>query len=411
MRTTAAVRLFVGAAALVVLTGCTQVVEGVAARAPGGPAPGEVDPTLLDPGNYPTEPQPALGAAGSPKVGARVEAARMASAVVGPWEVDDRLDDSKLPNGIISFSDGLGTLLSPLVAEAAARNQFVTAFVSNRADSDNEQALIMAVLRFRDDQSAATAAREMLEAALVPPDDPESFLPTAAPATIPGHPDTLASWEETDFPSRGPTTSVQLMTARGPFVLYQWARTTENLETVTALAATALDQQIPRIDEFAPTEVNALADLPVDPDGLLARTLPAPKEFPALQPNGLTFDRAGALHFQSEPLTATTLFDQTNMDQWAYGGISVYQAGDVNGADQIVDQFVAESQEQPGMDKAEPVPNFPGSHCSRRQDGEGAVVMFTCFAAADRYAFEATSAQLVDAQQQVAAQYLMLTAK
>lgn len=404
-------RLFiVGAAALVVLTGCTQVVEGTAARAPGGPAPGEVDSTLLDPGNYPTEPQPALGAAGSPKVGARVEAARMSSAVVGPWEVDDRLDDSKLPNGIISFPQGLGTLLSPQVAEAAARNQFVTAFVSNRADSANEQALIMAVLRFPDDQTAASATREMHEAALVPP-DPESLLPTGQPTTIPGHPDTLASWEETNFPARGPTTSVQLMTARGPFVLYQWARTGENLDTVTALAATALEKQIPRIDEFAPTAVNALADLPIDPSGLLARTLPAPKEFPALQPNGLTFDRSGALHFQSDPLSATTLFDEVGMDVWAYGGMSVYQAGDEQGAGQIVDQFVAETQDQSGMDKADPVPNFPGSHCNRRQDGDGAVVMFTCFAAADRYAFEATSAQLVDAQQQVAAQYLMLTAK
>lgn len=410
MRITAALRLFAGAAALVVLTGCTQVIEGAAARAPGGPAPGEVDPTLLDPGNYPTEPQPALGAAGSPKVGARVEAARMSSAVVGPWEVDDRLDDSKLPNGIISFPDGLGALLAPQVAEAAARNQFVTAFVSNRADGDNEEALLLAVLRFADDQAASTAAREMQEAALIP-QDPESFLPTSQPTTIPGHPETLASWSETNFPARGPTTSVQLMTPRGPFVLYQWARTGENLDAVTARAATALDQQIPRIDEFAPTEVNALADLPVDPSGLLARTLPAPKDFPALQPNGLTFNRAGALHFQSEPLSATTLFDQTRMDEWAYGGISVYQAGDEKGADQIVGQFVAESQDQSGMDKADPVPNFPGSHCNRRQDGEGAVVMFTCFAAADRYAFEATSAQLVDAQQQVAAQYLMLTAQ
>jgi hypothetical protein len=84
---------------------CTTVVDGVAATAPGGPPPGAVDVALLNTGNYPTRPQPPLGKAGTRFRGGAIEAARMASSVVGPWEIDSRLTDPGLAADIIEDAD------------------------------------------------------------------------------------------------------------------------------------------------------------------------------------------------------------------------------------------------------------------------------------------------------------------
>jgi len=73
------------------VAGCSTVEHGNAVRASGGPPPGTVDVTLLDPGNYPTKPLAPMGAAGTPATGALLDAQRMADFVVGPWEVDPAL--------------------------------------------------------------------------------------------------------------------------------------------------------------------------------------------------------------------------------------------------------------------------------------------------------------------------------
>jgi hypothetical protein len=58
---------------------------------------------------------------------------------------------------------------------------------------------------------------------------------------------------------------------------------------------------------------------------------------------------------------------------------------------------------QPTSQPAKPVNNLPDSRCLQLQD-KG----FYCLGAADRYAIEADAENLLDAQQQVAAQYAML---
>ena len=58
---------------------------------------------------------------------------------------------------------------------------------------------------------------------------------------------------------------------------------------------------------------------------------------------------------------------------------------------------------QPTSRPAKPVNNLPDSRCLQLEDKT-----FYCLGAADRYAIETTSEKLLDAQQQVAAQYAML---
>jgi hypothetical protein len=399
--------LSIGAVVLVVLTGCTRVVEGSAARAPGGPAPGAVDPALLVPGNYPTKPQGSLGTAGSPERGAEIEGARMASVTVGPWEVDPKLSVGILPTGILSSVSQLKSLLSSV--EAPGRNQFVTAFASTRRNTDNDISMVTALLRFADPQSAAAAARDMHETSLVPP-APDSYVNPRTPASLPDHQDSLvtASTGPTSAGDPRPAANIEVLTARGPFVLYQWVSNINGADAALSMAKTALEKQIPRVDGFAPTDVAALSALTVDPSGLLARTIPAPPEItPGGLARNLTFDKAGALHFQSDVVASSALFDKTGMDVWARGKDAVYQTRDAAAAGEVVNAFTAEVRNGGSAEAA--VPNLPGSQCTKQQ--AQLTTLFTCFSAADRYVIEATAPQLVDAQQQSAAQYLMLTAQ
>lgn len=399
--------LSIGAVALVVvLTGCTRVVEGEAGRAPGGPAPGAVDPALLVPGNYPTKPQGALGTAGTPERGARVEGARMAGAVVGPWELDPRLAEGVLPTGVLTSAQQLKVLTTS--AEAAGRHQFITSFVSARRNDDNTLGMTTALLRFADEASAAQAAGDMHDMSLVPP-PAGSFLIPRAPIAVPDHPDALAT-SATGPSAAGdprPASNVEVLTAHGPFVLYQYAKSLGEIDAALGLAKSALEKQIPRVDGFAPTDVAGLAELAVDPTGLLARTLPAPPDNSPGLPNDLTFDRAGSLHFQTDPVKTSALFDKAGMDVWASGKDTVYQTRDSASASEVANAFTAEMRE--GGSAEASVPNLTGSQCSKKQ--QLTVVLFVCYSTADRYVIEATAPQLADAQQQSAAQYLMLTAQ
>lgn len=83
----------------------------------------------------------------------------------------------------------------------------------------------------------------------------------------------------------------------------------------------------------------------------------------------------------------------------------MYRANDAAAATGLVNTMVAKMQADGPVN--ETVPNLPGSHCQKAADGKSA----TCVAAADRYAYQIDANTLKDAQQQAAAQYLLLTAK
>jgi hypothetical protein len=140
--------------------------------------------------------------------------------------------------------------------------------------------------------------------------------------------------------------------------------------------------------------------LPLDPTGLLARTLPiAPKEATLVQRT--VYERQGALHFQADPVASTATFDRAGMDLLARAKTLVYQARDNAGAQLMSDAFVAETAA--GAAPAEAVPGLPGSRCLALQGGG-----HFCYAVADRYLIEVNTMQLADAQQRVSAQYVML---
>lgn len=383
-----------GAATL--LTSCTSEVTGSPVTA-AGPPPGTVDIASLDVGNYPTEPAP-LGIAETPKVGSIVEAQRMANYVTGPWEVDPTLVVGYIRQPMVLIPGQVSVPMLKEVNQAAERHQFVNGFFVSRRSKDDKTFLHHAVLRFPDPGAAVAATAEITRVA------GEIQLPMqtspATPLPIPGHPETVAT---SSAHNNGPRSwaTVRSATPRGPYVLLQQAQAVDVAATA-ALVAKTLDLQGPLIDQFKATDMARFPDLPIDPTGLLAKTLPISTSDATLVQR-TTYERRGALHFQTDPVTSTETFDRTGTDLMSSATTTVYETRDEAGARLTVDAFSAELAAS--AEAADAVQGLPDSSCFALKAGGS-----YCVAAAGRYVIEANAVQLADTHQRVAAQYVMLMA-
>jgi hypothetical protein len=375
---------------------CTTNVDGSPVKAEGGPPQGSIDINQLDVGPYPTEPSPSLGVAGDPQRGGVIEAQRMANNVIGPWEVDSTLTATFGFGALVLDAAEAITLIGPAeLAAAAGRHSFVNGFASARV-AENQKMLLNAVLRFADEGSAAAAATDLGETALGQQglDGPAQRVP------IPNHPQAQANQFTTIDRQTGRWNAVRSFTPHGQYVLMQLAQATDGIDPATALVAKAIDLQVPAIDDFRATDLAEFADISIDPTGLLARTLPVSEQDAAGAQNA-TYEQRGALHFQSDPTRSARLFSETETDLVAMAKTNVYQTKDAEGAAGIVDGFYAELE--PTSKPANPVKNMPDSRCLLLEDKAA-----YCLATADRYAIETSGPNLLDTQQQVAAQYVML---
>jgi hypothetical protein len=405
-------------AAPIMLSGCTSVVFGSAVKAGGGPPPGAVDVELLDTGNYPTKPAPPLGAAGSEFNGKLIDASLMAEFVTGPWEVDPAFSKGLINTAmILKSAEALQRGQSKAVVDAVVANgAFIYGFDAVRKTED-DRILGNAVYRFRDPQAAADAAKIMGEAALKADDGtpPEPGKERVA-VPIPGHPETLtASRQYVPYLETNPWTAVNSYTARGTYVLAQRAEGPADIDG-TPLIAKAIDLQGPAIDKFQPTDPAKFAELPADPTGLIARMLPLAGDSKTVIQQK-TFGQHATLLFQDDPVKATPLLAETGVDAFIKATTNVYRAKDAAGAARLVDQFAADvlgGSFDPPFRDAQGVNFMPASRCLEFPGGPKEYDpqrSFYCLAPVENYVIEVQSGQLRDAQQQVAAQYVMLLAK
>ena len=355
-----------------------------------------VSPALLDVGRYPTTPRRPLGTAGNPATGAVSDAQHLADFVIGPWEADESLIGTYLNSYyVIDTPTVLQQLGPPGIATAAAQQRMINGFASARQDPD-KTAMMNAVLRFPDPAAAAAASRAMGDAAVG--QSIKGIMPTVV--AIPGHPDAVAStYPFTPNGSDTARATVRSFTPHGPYVFMQFVQSTAGLDRATALVGKAIDTQGPVIDGFTPA--GDFATVPLDPTGLLARTLPA---VVAETAKNAVYATRGAEHFQSNPVGSKRLFSDTGTTEVAMGNTNVYQAKDEGSAVLITNAFSDEISSS-GMAPADTVAALPDSHCYALPKA------FYCVAPAGRYAIEARSEQLADVHQQLSAQYVMLTAK
>lgn len=398
------------ALAVAVTAGCGSTMDGTATKSTStSAAAGAVDASQLDHGNYAIEPRQALGEAGKPEVGALLEAQRLANYVTGPWEVDPALTaplafgigpgSLALPGG----AKALATFFSPDQNQAMALNGYVNGFATARALKDQKQ-LMNVVLRFTDPAAASAAANSIAQAQIAHPIPLPPPIPTTSIA-IPGHPEAVATTHMFEDKNIGQTwTVVDSFTPHGPFVLMQRAQLIGPVDGVTALVAKALDLQGPAIDKYNLVDPAQFASVPRDPSGLLARALPVPKGRGTPNSN-MTLDAHGLLNFDGDPVAGAKNLSDAGVDVGVSAGDWVYRAKDAAAATGLVNAMVAKMQADGPVN--ETVPNLPGSHCQKAADGKSV----TCVASADRYVYQIDANTLKDAQQQAAAQYLLLTAK
>ena len=373
---------------------CSTAVNGSAVKQSGAPPGPTIDISKLDVGPYPTQPSQPLGVTGDPLRGVLVEAQRMANNVVGPWEVDPAVTGwFGFGATVLQSADALAQIGPEAFAAAAGAHGFINGFATARTAVD-QKVLVNAVLRFADPGAAAAAAKDFGDIAAKTGDGVQR-------AQIPGHPDAqAASYTQTEGSTGKRWSAVRAFTAHGQYVFMQLAQAVDGMDPAVGLVAKTIDLQGPTIDKFRATDPSEFADISLDPTGLLARTLQVPeKEATTIQ--NTTYEQRGALQFQTDPSRSAKLFTDTGTELVAMAKTNVYQTKDPASAAKIVDGFFTELQ--PTSQAAKPVNNLPDSRCLQLEDKS-----FYCLGAADRYAIETSSQTLLDAQQQVAAQYAML---
>lgn len=407
-------RIVLAALLAAALVGCHHTTIAGTPRPAPQTLSSPVNPTLLDPGSYPTGPLPPLGNADSDEAGRLVEGRRMAAYVVGPWQADPSLTTpgSTSAATTIKDADQLARVVWTPIVGGAYNLPFVVGFMSERQTPgpNPQMSLRNAVLRFANPATATSAAQGMFGRAMNMPrvpsvtpivTEPERAIP------IPGHPDAsgaLLTFQDGDQSVR----ELSVFAAHGPYVLVQVARCATGPDCEAPLAAHTLDRQIPLIDTFQPTDANQFATLPLDPTGLVARTLPLPAD-QTTPMSGAAYEMAGALHLEDDPVQAGTVLTAAGVDYVSTSLATVYQAKDPASAQTLAGAYSDVAAKTPAAQAASPVPGLPQSRCTRVAGSNGLVPHYWCLAASSRYTIKTVARQLDNAHQQMAAQYRILS--
>ncbi len=182
-------------------TGCSSVHTGHAIKDPAVGANAAI-PALLDPGTFPTTPQPPLGTASDYTQGAILEAHRLGDNTILPFQIDPTLH---VPD---SYTSGPLTTLPPLLLNIPAevvtvfnRHTLVAGFGAAATPPGSrldEQGLINLVLRMPSPQEASAAVTDLAAhtTSIVTTPDAPAVPTTAVP--MPTHlrppPSPIAGW-------------------------------------------------------------------------------------------------------------------------------------------------------------------------------------------------------------------------
>ena len=390
------------------LAACGGTIGGTATK---GTAP-TVDPSALDPGSYPTTPRPPLGLAGTDEAGRLVEGRRLAGFVVGPWQADPTL--TRIGAGsarVMEHRNQISQVVWPSMLSRFPALPLVVGFVSERtsADPNDPRLLRNAVLQYPYPRTASLAADGLAAGALniVVTDRAGGPVPTepVRAVPIPGHPEAtgalMAHYEGTAI-----VHELTVISARGSHMLIQVIQFATP-ERAAELAGRILDLQVPLIDTFVPTESTALATLPRDPSGLLARTVPL-KLGQGDSMSDADYDPAGAMQLEDNPIQVGAAIQDAGVDTVATSQTTVYQARDAEAAQDLAQALGDDIEVTQAAQPAAEVPGLPGSRCVRVDGAGGLIPHHWCVATNDRFTFKAVARELDNAHQQMAAQYLML---
>ncbi|QIS15973.1 DUF7373 family lipoprotein [Nocardia arthritidis] len=387
----------------VVMTGI--VVAGCGATLSGTGVPAEIDVRTLDTGRFPTAPPKFASRLDS--VGyARLEAARLAGAVLSPHEVDAAVYSIGASAEIHTDAQTVTDFLADQTVPTLQKYGFLIGFSTGSADervplkkalygTRKREGLTVTVLRFPDAAAANSAAAEL--------DAVDSSLnPENVAVKLPKYPDAHAHWRPT-VPTLGSTTP------HGPYVISILAdsRNTD-VNHLVDVTQKYLDAEIPELDGYVATPPGKFDTLRQDPDGVLARLLQDNGVVPAPDGQGeVVYTLRGYLNYVQDQSSRFPVMSRAGVDRVAMSPTAfVFRARD----DAAAAQFVKESAELgDAVDRraVDPPDGIPNAACV--QDYAAAKeAQFRCFVAYRRYAALELGGRLWETQQRAAAQYALL---
>lgn len=164
------------------------------------------------------------------------------------------------------------------------------------------------------------------------------------------------------------------------------------------------DRQTKALDGFQPTPLDKVSTLQRDPEGVAKLTLA-----PAKGDGGYALPARAAVLSQTDVARSVKTFADAGVDVVGMGGSTVYRAKDAQGAQHVVDEFSAENRATFPKNQESKVTGAPGATCLTYPPYEGASSTNTwCIVAVGRYVGEVATSQRQQAEQAIAAAYVIL---
>ena len=343
---------------------------------------------------YPTTPLPYPKTPQSAATANLLEGRRIASYLVVPTFVAPSYTQGSVFTIPFVGPSALSVLFgSPTISAVAQRAGMITGFASARSDGA-QNSLVVEALEF---PSSAAATRAVPALSLAVKDTTTD----KGKAVVPGYP--AASGWYGSAANTGPY--FQSFLAQGQMVLYVYV-SGKKLATAAeqgALAAKALKAETASVAHFVPTPPDRLMSLPVDPEGMLAHTLPNTGANATVADGLMT--AAGQLHYDTDPIGTKALFAKAGVDSVADGRVSLYRAANATGAALVRDDFIASVEKTtPGTQPFALTVAIPGIRCVQQQ----ANLNYYCVGVRGRYAFEISSGSDADLEAAANAEYRLL---
>ncbi|MGW6730613.1 DUF7373 family lipoprotein [Nocardia sp. NPDC055029] len=391
------------------LAGCGETL-------PGTPRPATPDFAGLDVGHWNTSPL-AVPDNGNAAYGRILESVRIAEAVIHPVDLDSTLLYSVtalVPTPLASVG-----ILAAAARPVLAEHGMVAGYSVTAADTGGERTTLAArstltrvtVLSFPDAAAAASAAREVGAADF-------AAGPGNQAVEIPGYEGVHSHWRP-GLPTLG------VYAAHGSFLVALYIRLPEPDATALAtVAATALDAQLPRLDQFVPTRAEQLSALPLDPDAMLRRMLPLRSEqwtYPSLSRRENYFDEVtvaiGLRMIGGVVLGPGAVDHEARGEQREYGiereavaGVeTLYRLRDANSARRYYDMIVRSIAESGDGDRTviTAPAAVPDAHCYRIEF-HGADPYHRCYLLDGEYVATVIGPDETFVRRRAAAQYVLL---
>jgi len=348
------------------------------------------------PSGYPTTPLKYNKTASTKESANLLEGRRIAGYLVVPTLIDAAYTKGgNLSTLAYKSARSMSTLFPAPMSSVAQRAGMLTGFSSARSDSA-KNGFVVAAFEFGSAVQAKAAVPAFVAAAANKEND-------TGKAVVPGFP-AAAGWYG-DYDGASPPYFHSFL-AQGAMVLYVYISgpRLNSPQQQSALATKTFAAQTASMSKYVPTAPDKFMQLPVDPAGLLAHTLPNSGDEGSV--NDGIYSAAGQLHYDTDPIGTKAIFTNAGVDMVADDRASVYRARDANGAALVQTDFIAFTQ---STDKTMQPYTLTADVKDAKCLQEPLSSFYYCVGAQGRYAFEVSARNEADINAAMTAQAALLT--